>query len=84
MVPLAPYVDPDSQLLVSALDVTEAWQHVEGPHALPCLVHLTEKFRVKYLDDFAKRSDGEDYLSSSSSPSSEGASGVINGVVLYR
>ena len=76
--PLAPYVDPDSGLLVSALDVVQAIQLVD---AMPCLVHLLPSFRHALLAKY--KVNASDVYLSGSCPSGEDGS-ATNGLVLYR
>ena len=78
--PLAPYVDPESGLLVQALDPSAALRLVDQ---LPCLVHLLPHFRVAELTKFAKGAQKDTYLSGSC-PKGNGAGAASNGIVLYR
>ena len=48
--PLAPYVDPESNLLVQATDASTAFRHLD---TMPCMVHLLPKFRVDAVTKFA-------------------------------
>ena len=76
--PLAPYIDPESKLLVQALDAPSAFRLIE---TMPCLVHLLPQFRVAALTKFSK---GEtDVYLSGSSPSDAGSSAARNGLALY-
>ena len=69
--PLAPYVDPESKLLVQALDPADASSLVER---LPCLVHLLPHFRQAALNKFSKGGESDVYLSGCC-PSGEGTQG---------
>lgn len=78
--PLAPYVDPESGLLVQALDSSAAFSLVDK---MPCLVHLLPQFRIAALNKFAGGNEKDVFLSGSC-PKGEGASPDRNGIVLYR
>ena len=76
--PLAPYVDPESKLLVQSLQPTDAARLTER---LPCLVHLLPHFRQEALNKFA---GGEpDVYLSGCCPSGQGTQGERTGMVLY-
>lgn len=76
--PLAPYVDPESKLLVQSLEPTAAARLLER---LPCLVHLLPHFRQEALSKFA---GGEpDVYLSGCCPSGQGTQGERTGMVLY-
>ena len=77
--PLSPYVDPESGLLIQALDASAAFELVGR---MPCLVHLLPAFRMGALTKFAK-GEKDTYLSGSC-PKDGGSSAARNGLVLYR
>ena len=76
---LAPYVDPESGLIVQALDPSVAFKLVEW---MPCLVHLLPQFRIAALTKFSKGGEKDAYLSGSC-PKEAGGSAACNGLVLY-
>lgn len=78
--PLAPYIDPESNLLVAPLEPENALPLIER---MPCLVHLLPSFRAAAINKFAQGKESGVFLSGSS-PSSAGSGATRNGVLLYR
>ena len=78
--PLAPYVDPESGLLVQSLDAAQAMRLID---TMPCLVHLLPQFRLAAITKFAQGGESDVFLSGCC-PSGEGSRATRNGMVLYR
>ena len=78
--PLAPYVDPDSGLLVQQLSADAGLQLVDS---LTCLVHLLPQFRISALNKFAAGAEQDVHLSGCC-PSTAGSNAPRTGMVLYR
>ena len=75
---LAPYVDPESSLLVQPIEAAAAMRAME---TMPCLVHLLPQFRIAEITKYADGGEPSLYLSGCS-PKNGGARST--GFVLYR